>query len=173
MTGPAPVTVALGLGANLGAAEPTLRWAVTHLAVSLGELAVGGLYSSRPEGGRAGPDFWNTAVLAHTAREPEEILAIAKALEALAGRRGGPRDAPRPLDIDLLLYGKVTSDAPELTLPHPGLRRRAFVLAPLADVAPDLPVPPDGATVAELLARLEPGALVHIGWSAGRTPGES
>lgn len=172
MAGLAAVPVALGLGANLGAVERTLRWAVTRLAAALGELAVGDLYASRPEGGRAGPDFWNTAVLAHTAREPEEILAIAKALEALAGRRPGPRDAPRLLDIDLLLYGEVTRDAPELTLPHPRLRRRAFALAPLADVAPDLRVPPDDATVAELLARLKCSDLVRVGWSADGAPRE-
>ena len=85
----------------------------------------------------------------------DELLAVAKALERAAGRRSGPRHAPRPLDVDLLLYGALVSDRPELTLPHPGLRERRFVLAPLAEIAPDLAVPPDGATVAELLARVD------------------
>jgi 7,8-dihydro-6-hydroxymethylpterin-pyrophosphokinase len=82
----------------------------------------------------------------------DQLLAFAKALELAAGRRAGPRHGPRRLDIDLLVYGDLTSDRPELTLPHPGLRQRRFVLAPLAEIAPDLPLPPDGATVAELLA---------------------
>jgi 7,8-dihydro-6-hydroxymethylpterin-pyrophosphokinase len=69
------------------------------------------------------------------------------------------RFGPRPLDIDLLLYGDLRSDAPELTLPHPRLRERRFVLEPLAEIAPDLAVPPDGMSVRELLAALplDPG----------------
>lgn len=66
------------------------------------------------------------------------------------------RFGPRPLDIDILLYGDLRSSAPELILPHPRLRERRFVLEPLAEIAPDLRVPPDGATVRELLARLPP-----------------
>jgi len=85
------------------------------------------------------------------------VLALAKRIEALAGRRPGPRGADRPLDIDLLFHGASRRDGAELTLPHPALRRRRFVLAPLADLAPDLPLPPDGATARELLARLAPG----------------
>ena len=82
------------------------------------------------------------------------MLGLAKALELAAGRRPGPRYGPRPLDIDLLLWGDRTALAPELTLPHPRLRKRRFVLAPLAELAPGLRVPPDGATIADLLARV-------------------
>ena len=110
------------------------------------------------------PDFLNTAALAHTSLGPEEVLALAKALELAAGRRRGLRFGPRPLDIDLLLYGDRQSRDPELTLPHPRLAERRFMLEPLAEIAPDLQVPPDGVTVAELLARVsgEPG-LEKIG----------
>ncbi len=95
----------------------------------------------------------------------EEMLAFAKALELAAGRRGGPRHGPRPLDIDLLVYGERTSDRPELLLPHPGLRHRRFALEPLAAIAPDLPVPPDGVTVAALLERVgQHGWVERIGW---------
>lgn len=80
------------------------------------------------------------------------LLAVLKQLEHRAGRRPGERNAPRPLDLDLLLYDGVSSERPELTLPHPRLRRRAFVLRPLAALAPDWPVPPDGEPV-EALAR--------------------
>lgn len=97
---------------------------------------------------------------------PEELLAIAKALELAAGRRSGPRNAPRRLDIDLLVYGDLSSDRPELTLPHPGLRRRRFVLAPLAEIAADLPIPPDGARVADLLLDVGQESWVEdVGWN--------
>lgn len=100
------------------------------------------------------------------------MLAIAKALELAAGRRRGPRLGPRPLDLDLLLYGDLASEAPELTLPHPGLARRRFVLAPLTDLAPDLPVPPDGRTVADLLAACDdPSPIERIPWSPGSGKG--
>lgn len=94
------------------------------------------------------------------------MLALAKALELAAGRRRGVRFGPRPLDIDLLLYGDRSSDAAELTLPHPRLRERRFMLQPLAEIAPDLPVPPDGAPVAELLERLtDQSGVERIGWT--------
>jgi 7,8-dihydro-6-hydroxymethylpterin-pyrophosphokinase len=85
---------------------------------------------------------------------PHDLLAIAKELERAAGRRPGPRYGPRPLDVDLLLYGDLETPGPELILPHPRLAERRFVLQPLAEIAPNLRVPPSGATVAELLARL-------------------
>lgn len=105
-------------------------------------------------------------MLAEASLEPGELLALAKALELAAGRRRGARFGPRPLDVDLLLYGDLQSAAPELTLPHPRLRERRFVLEPLAEIAPDLPVPPDGARVRELLARLPPGPVERIDWPA-------
>jgi 2-amino-4-hydroxy-6-hydroxymethyldihydropteridine diphosphokinase len=110
--------------------------------------------------------------------EPDAILALAMALERAAGRERGVRLGPRTLDIDLLLCGNRTSRAPELTLPHPRLALRRFVLAPLADIAPGLPVPPGGETVADLLARLgpaAPGEIEKIAWhlgDPGRQPGD-
>lgn len=94
------------------------------------------------------------------------MLALGKALEREAGRRPGERFGPRPLDIDILLYGGLVLEGPELTLPHPRMRERRFVLAPLAEIAPDLAVPPDGARVADLLARLGEGERVErVEWS--------
>jgi 2-amino-4-hydroxy-6-hydroxymethyldihydropteridine diphosphokinase len=88
-------------------------------------------------------------------------LAVAKSMELAAGRRLAARGAPRPLDVDLLLYDDWTSDDPELRLPHPRLRQRRFALAPLADLAPDWRVPPGGETVAELLRALGDGQAVE------------
>jgi 2-amino-4-hydroxy-6-hydroxymethyldihydropteridine diphosphokinase len=144
-------------------------------------LRVASLYRSLPVSPVPQPDFLNTAALAHTSLGPEEVLALAKALELAAGRRRGLRFGPRPLDIDLLLYGDRQSGDPELTLPHPRLAERRFMLEPLAEIAPDLPVPPDGVTVAELLARVkgrdEPG-LEKVGpildfrfWIGDQGPG--
>lgn len=93
-------------------------------------------------------------MIGSSALTPAELLAVGKQLELAAGRRRAPRNAPRPLDVDLLLYDEMLSRLPELTLPHPRLRQRRFALAPLAELAPDWPVPPDGRRVADLLAEL-------------------
>lgn len=144
-------------------------------------MRIASLYRSSPLSPVPQPDYLNTAAVAQTTLEPEAILALAKALELAAGRQTPARTvrwSPRPLDIDLLLYGDRISDAPELTLPHPRLRERRFMLEPLAEIAPDWPVPPDGIPVQDLLARLGTSqVLARIGWiypsttkSAGRKP---
>jgi len=132
-------------------------------------LRIASLYRSSPLSPVPQPDYLNTAAVAQTTLEPEAILALAKALELAAGRQTPARTvrwSPRALDIDLLLYGDRISDAPELTLPHPRLRERRFMLEPLAEIAPDWPVPPDGTSVRELLARLGIAQdLVRIDWN--------
>jgi 7,8-dihydro-6-hydroxymethylpterin-pyrophosphokinase len=106
--------------------------------------------------------------LVRSGLSPPELLAFAHELERAAGRVAGPRWGPRPLDIDLLLYGDWRTTTPELTIPHPRLRERAFVLAPLADLAPALPLPPDGRTAAQLLALLpgDGGDVERVSWTA-------
>ena len=91
---------------------------------------------------------------------------MAHALEAAAGRVRGERFAPRELDVDLLLYGERVSSDPALTLPHPRMAERRFVLVPLAEIAPGWRVPPEGRTVAELLAATgDRGRVERVGWS--------
>jgi 2-amino-4-hydroxy-6-hydroxymethyldihydropteridine diphosphokinase len=108
------------------------------------------------------PDYLNTVAMGTTAETPEALLGFAAELERDAGRvRDGRRDAPRPLDVDLLFVGDERRAGPALELPHPRLRLRRFVLQPLADLAPELALPPDGATVAALLAALPPGPRVE------------
>ncbi len=158
--------VALALGSNLDRPEHQLRRALSRLGTLLGPLRVATLYRTRPVSPLAQPDYLNTALLAHTVLRPEDLLALAKALELEAGRRPHPRHGPRPLDVDLLLYDDLVIRHPELTLPHPRLRSRRFYLAPLAELDPELPVPPDGITVGELLRTLEGEAdVVPVGWT--------
>lgn len=149
---PTSDVAALGLGSNLGDSESCLREAIRQLRDVLFPLRVGPLFRTRPLGDLLQPPYLNTAVVGRPRLPAEELLAVAKALELAAGRRSGPRHAARRLDVDLLVFGDLVSDRPELTLPHPGVHQRRFVLAPLAEIAPDLPIPPDGATVADLLA---------------------
>jgi 2-amino-4-hydroxy-6-hydroxymethyldihydropteridine diphosphokinase len=147
----------VGSAASASAVELTLRRALRDLEAALGPLEVAPFYRTAAISPILQPDFLNTAVLVRTALPPDAILAVAKALEHAAGRRrdvSGIRFGPRPLDIDLLLYGDIEIATPELTLPHPRLRERRFMLEPLAALAPDLRVPPDGATVRELLERV-------------------
>jgi len=162
--------IVLGLGANLGAPRRQLLAAVAALSRELGPLLVAPLYRSAAVSPIAQPEFFNTVVLARSDRQPERLLAIAKELEAQAGRVEGPRWGPRPLDVDLLLVGELQLDDAALTLPHPRLRERGFVLAPLADVAPELRLPPglpDGRTAAELLAELPRETWpVRVPWTA-------
>jgi 2-amino-4-hydroxy-6-hydroxymethyldihydropteridine diphosphokinase len=146
--------VALALGGNLGPVESTLREALRQLEAVLGPLRVAPFCRTAAVSSIPQPDYLNTAAVGATALPPDAVLALAKALERAAGRRPGPRFGPRPLDVDLLLWGDLVLPHPELTLPHPRLRERRFVLEPLAAIAPDWRVPPDGRTVAELLAEL-------------------
>jgi 2-amino-4-hydroxy-6-hydroxymethyldihydropteridine diphosphokinase len=161
-----PAVIALALGGNQGSAAETeriLRRALGDLEAALGPLRTAPFYRTAAVSPFPQPDFLNTAALVRTALPPDAVLAVAKALERAAGRRHGVRFGPRPLDIDLLLYGDLLSATPELTLPHPRLRERRFMLQPLADLAPDWPVPPDGATVHELLKRVRGQAVERLG----------
>lgn len=166
---PAATPTALGLGSNLGDPEQQLRTAVEQLAVILDDLRVAPLFRSPAESAVSQPDYLNSAVVGWCQLPPETLLGELKRIEFLAGRRLSRRHGPRLLDIDLLLWGDAVDDRPELTLPHPRLREREFVLAPLAQIAADWKVPPEGHSIAELLDRLEPKTgLEPIGWS--RTP---
>lgn len=146
----------VGLGANLGDACGTLRQALDELArcprTSLS--ARSSLYRSAPVDAD-GPDYVNAVASIRTGLSPHELLAALQAIEARHGRERPYRHAPRTLDLDLLIYGERCVDESALVLPHPRLHQRAFVLVPLAEIAPELVVPGRGR-VSELLR-----ALVH------------
>lgn len=137
---PAPAVHAwVGLGANLGDAAAALRQAVQALAHTPGIrlLRTSSLYRSAPVDAH-GPDYLNAVAEIATTLSPHDLLAALQALEHAAGRERPYRNAPRTLDLDLLLYGTLRLDSAELTVPHPRMGERAFVLLPLAELAPQL-----------------------------------
>lgn len=139
----------IGLGANLGDPVATLNEALAALQADprVDLVKRSSFYRSAPVDA-TGPDFVNACAELHTGLAPEALLALLQALESAHGRARPYRNAPRTLDLDLLLFDDVVIDTPVLTLPHPRLHRRAFVLRPLAQIAPDLQLPG--------LGRLEP-----------------
>ncbi len=151
----------MGLGANVGDRLAALREAVATLDARPDTTVVArsAVYETealvRP-GAAPQPDHLNAAVALDTTLGPSALLRVLHAAERAAGRRpDAPRWAPRPLDLDLLLYGDCRLDLPDLHLPHPGLASRRFVLAPLADIAADRVVPGTDRAVADLLAACE------------------
>jgi 2-amino-4-hydroxy-6-hydroxymethyldihydropteridine diphosphokinase len=150
----APARACIGLGANLGDAVGALRAAVAALSdlPRTRGVAVSPLYRTAPIDS-CGPDYVNAVALIDTTLAPIELLDALQAIELAHGRERPYRNAPRTLDLDVLLYGDLRCDTPRLTLPHPRLHERAFVLAPLADLAPDLWLPGHGR-VAEALRRV-------------------
>jgi 2-amino-4-hydroxy-6-hydroxymethyldihydropteridine diphosphokinase len=145
---------AIGLGANLGDPVAQLRAAIDAIGRLPGTrvIAVSSFYRTAPVGFTAQPDFVNAAVSVETALEPRALLDALKAIEIAAGRERSFKDAPRTLDLDVLLYDDRTIDEPGLTVPHPRMHERAFALAPLVEIDPDAVVPGRGR-VADLLAR--------------------
>jgi 2-amino-4-hydroxy-6-hydroxymethyldihydropteridine diphosphokinase len=129
----------IGLGANLGDARQTIEAAINTLRESSGILALrqAPLYSSDPVDAQ-GPVFINTVVAVDTTLDPLTLLDLLQAIEQEHGRERPYRNAPRTLDLDLLLYGAQTINTPRLTVPHPRMHQRAFVLRPLQDLAPEL-----------------------------------
>ena len=134
-----PVTVYVALGANLGDAAGTINQAITSIAqlphTTL--AAQSALYRSAPIDS-AGPDYINAVIQINTLISPYLLLSQLQNLEQLAGRERPYTNAPRTLDLDILLYGSAQINSPTLTVPHPRMHGRAFVLQPLAQIAPHL-----------------------------------
>lgn len=155
----------LGLGSNVGDRHAHLRGAIALLGERGVEVeAVSSAYETEPVGEVLDqPDFLNAAIRIRTGLEPLELLDACKAVEAERGRAsGGPRHGPRPLDVDLLLLGDLELREELLTLPHPEVSSRRFVLVPLLELDPDLALP-DGTVLAAALERLEGERVERVG----------
>jgi 2-amino-4-hydroxy-6-hydroxymethyldihydropteridine diphosphokinase len=154
----------LALGGNVGDVRTTLVRAIDALCDGTGTrlVARSSDYLTPPWGVADQPPFVNVCIAVETVLSPQALLARAQAVERTFGRDRSQeqRWGPRPLDIDILAYDDVVLDAPELTLPHPRLLERAFVLVPLAEIAPERTI--SGTIVREALARVDKGGIVRL-----------
>ena len=154
----------VGVGSNLGDRWANLGLAARTLAGTprVAVVRASRVWETAPLGPPQ-PRYLNAVLELDTLLPPRALLSALQAAEALARRARGLRWGPRTLDLDLLLQGDLRLAGPGLTLPHPGLAERRFVLAPLAELAPDLVVPGAGRTVAALLAAAPPWELAPVG----------
>jgi 2-amino-4-hydroxy-6-hydroxymethyldihydropteridine diphosphokinase len=160
---PPAVTAIVALGSNLDDPPSQIRRALQELArlPQTRLLRRSSLYRNPPEGGAAQPEYVNAVAMVETALAPRALLAELLAIERAHGRVRAFPGAPRTLDLDLVLYGDLVLEEPGLVIPHPRMRERAFVLVPLAEIAPGAVVPGAGP-VAELLGRVDASGLVKL-----------
>jgi 2-amino-4-hydroxy-6-hydroxymethyldihydropteridine diphosphokinase len=142
-------TVYLGLGSNLGNRERNLDKALELLSQRMKVEKISSIYDTEPLDNVNQPRFLNIVCRVHTRLAPEGLLSLAKGIESKMGRQS-KSGQPRPIDIDILLYGDRIVDTPDLVIPHPRMAERAFVLVPLAEIAPDLVHPVTGQKMKEM-----------------------
>ncbi|MGB9552892.1 MAG: 2-amino-4-hydroxy-6-hydroxymethyldihydropteridine diphosphokinase, partial [bacterium] len=149
----------LGLGSNLGDRQNNLIQALQQLKSQVKVEKVSSFYETEPVGFLDQPLFINAVCLISTELNPQELFSFIKRIERRMGRQPSFRNAPRPIDIDILFYDDLVLDSPELTIPHPSLHQRAFVLVPLSEIAPALVHPVLKKTVAELLKTVDTSGI--------------
>ncbi len=154
-------TVYLSLGSNLGDRAANLREAVRRLE-TLGEVAaVSSYYETEPVEVTGHPWFLNCVVRLETEKMPKQLIAGLLSLEREMGRKRGPQKTPRAIDLDILLFGSSVIETRGLTVPHPEMHRRRFVLEPLAEIAPEVRHPVLKRTIRELRGLLPAGQAVR------------
>jgi 2-amino-4-hydroxy-6-hydroxymethyldihydropteridine diphosphokinase len=149
------VIAAIGLGSNLGDRRAHLDFAISNLRLLLADLKASRYYETEPVGVSAPqPRFLNAVAVGDAAMTPRELLDALLTIEQARHRQRPHVNAPRTLDLDLVLFGDAVIDEPGLVVPHPRFRERRFVLEPLAEVAPELRDPVTGQTIGQLLRSL-------------------
>jgi 2-amino-4-hydroxy-6-hydroxymethyldihydropteridine diphosphokinase len=156
-----PQLVYLSLGSNVGDREAHLREALTRLAAIGRVVAVSSFYETEPVEFTRQPWFLNCAVALETSKTPRELIAAILRIEEDMGRRRLQKKGPRSIDIDILLVGSLVVEEPELTIPHPAMHQRRFVLEPLAEIAPEVLHPVLNKTIRELRDALPEGQTVQ------------
>ena len=149
------IPVAIALGSNLGDRRAHLDWAVARLSEHLQNLNASTVIETDPVGvDDEQPPYFNAVVVGETELEPRKLMQLLLTIEEERGRRRPSLRAARTLDLDLILYGDRVIDEPGLQVPHPRFRERAFVLAPLEQIAPEMIDPVSGKSAKELLTAL-------------------
>jgi 2-amino-4-hydroxy-6-hydroxymethyldihydropteridine diphosphokinase len=154
--------VYLALGTNLGNRLFNLSTAINNLTPQMKAKKKSPVYETPPWGFADQPAFLNQVVMVETYESPERLLKHLKRLETTLGRVPSFQNGPRLIDIDILFYDDVMLDTAQLVIPHPRLHERAFVLVPLADIAPDLVHPALYKTVREMLADVRSDGFVRV-----------
>lgn len=152
----------LGLGSNLGNRLVNLQYGLRALAPDAEVVAVSSLYQSAPVGPPGQQPYWNAVAYLRTSLSARDLLARLKRVEWLIGRRHAPVWSSRPLDLDLLLYGAARRAEPDLTVPHPRLQERPFVLVPLAEIGGAVRHPLLERTIAQLALGIDRAGLQRI-----------
>ena len=145
------VTAYLGLGSNMGEKQENLLRALDYISQRFRIEKKSSMYDTEPVGNANQPRFFNMVCSISTGLSPASLLGMLKGIESKMGRLPGPPNSPRPIDIDILLYGDEVVNTPEIKIPHPRLSERAFVLIPLAEIAPDLVHPVLKQSIKDLL----------------------
>jgi 2-amino-4-hydroxy-6-hydroxymethyldihydropteridine diphosphokinase len=154
--------VYIGLGSNLGDRVAYLREAVHRLGAIIQIEQVSRLYVAAPLGYVRDDAYINAVLHGKTTMTPMDLLGMLQSIEAAMGRRPGVQFGPRPIDLDILFYDSIQMETYKLTIPHPRLPQRAFVLKPLADIAPELMHPMLYYTISQLLADTEDANQVQL-----------
>jgi 2-amino-4-hydroxy-6-hydroxymethyldihydropteridine diphosphokinase len=161
------ITTYLSLGTNLGQRGDNIDKALEYLSQRLRVVERSSVYDTVPQGNEKQPRFLNIVCKAYTQLKPQELLLLAKGIERKMGRQPGRKNSPRPIDIDILFYDDQVIEGDQLTIPHPHIKERAFVLVPLTEIAPGLKHPVLNKSIKQLLDEL---GTVHgvVRWQSNK-----